>query len=126
MKAITRRSYSSFAKETCGNPKLCRAVLKEIGKKLRKERQILYHDQTQSILKDTNLQTFNWASVIEELKTHAPTLLNILSSCMHGTNTQTQKRVIGICTAILCKHRRASMSTVQKIISIILATGHAS
>ena len=64
---------------------------------------------------------------MEELHANAPVLISILRAatktrvCRSNTNA-----VVGTCTAILLKHRNPKMGLLQKIISLILYSGHAS
>ena len=64
---------------------------------------------------------------MDEMKTRAPTLLYILESCTETRKVRKNKEaIVGLITAILCKHRRPSASLLQRIVSIILYSGHAS
>ena len=87
-------------------------------------------DKADSILQSKAtkaMEEFCWNDVIGEMKLRAPTLLSLLQSC---TRTKKARRnmncVIGLIAALLCKHRRPSASLVQRLISVILYSGHAS
>ena len=64
---------------------------------------------------------------MDEMKTSAPTMLSILESCT-GTKIvkKNKEAIVGFITAIQCKHRRPSASLLQRIVFIILYSGHAS
>lgn len=106
-------------------------VIAEVGKILVSEVQALCSDSFQSVLrsKDVNdLKTFTWDRVLSEAQDCAPTLLQLLESCTRpasgGLPKPNRKAIIGLCICILCRYRRPSMSLFQKIISLILYSGH--
>ncbi len=105
-------------------------VIKALGCVIRKEMKRMCSDTTDSVLKSAkkdDLSTFSWEILWKEMFTHAPTFSSMLTEC---TKTRSNKRnrqaIIGICAAILLKHRFGQMSLVQKILSIILFNGCAS
>ena len=68
-----------------------------------------------------------------ELKVKAPTLHRVLMGCV---NVRRRKRtgkvrhpnndaVLGICAALLLQHRNQHLCLVQRIISLVLNSGHA-
>ena len=59
------------------------------------------------------------------MKVHAPTLLSILEACANR-NKDFCNGVIGMCSAMLLKLHYSRMSLVQKVLSVILLSGHAS
>ena len=91
---------------------------------------VMVSDKVNSILRSQSaneLKPFDWNLLIEELTLHAPYLLNILTGITKTNTPRTnQSAIIGVCTAILLKHRYNRMSLVQKILSIVLYSGHAS
>ena len=94
-----------------------------------------------SCLREQNLEaleTFSWEKLHSELSSTAPTFYRILCGFV---NVQQQKRaskkkskyqcqsnmsVLGVCAALLLRHRNRYLNLVQKIISLILHSGHAS
>ena len=62
---------------------------------------------------------------MSELKVYAPTLLSIFHACT-GQNKENSEGVIGMCFAMLLKLRYSRMSLVQKMIFVILLSGHTS
>lgn len=91
---------------------------------------VMCSDATDSILKSTkkaDLSTFSWEILWKEMSTHAPTFSSILTECTKTrANKHNRQAIMGICAAILLKHRFSQMSLVQKILSIILFNGCAS
>ena len=129
-KSLARGKPKAIAQKCWKNPKMCSYLLACIGSTLQKEITLLCSDSMTSLLRKTEkseLSTFKWNTFITELEKHAPILLKVLRSC---TKTRVQKKnvnsVIGMCAAMILKHRRASMSAVQKIISLILYASHSS
>ena len=62
---------------------------------------------------------------MSELKVYAPTLLSIFYACI-GQNKKNSEGVMGMCFAMLLKLCYSIMSLVQKMISVILLSGHTS
>ena len=128
-KAVARGFKQTIAVQALDDPRTRGHILKKIGKLVYKELRALCSDNTASVLRSPSTQqalaTFEWATLISELDKHAPVFLHILRSC-----TITKKprdncdAVIGMCAAILLKHRFSEMSLVQRIISMILYAGH--
>lgn len=92
---------------------------------------MLCSDLTESVLRDKSneaLKNFQWQYLIDEVTIHAPTLLAILKSCtkVKVPRVNQQEGAIGVIVAILCKNRRGSASLVQRLVSVILYSGHAS
>lgn len=76
-----------------------------------------------------SLQGFSWDSLIDEATEHAPTLVQLLmESTKKGKKRQgsqgSQRILIGMCLSLLCRHRNQKMSLVQKLLGLILYSGH--
>ena len=87
-------------------------------------------DHTSSVLRNQNtesMENFTWDPLLDELQVHAPYLFQLLSSFTQTkSERENQMAIIGVCASILLKHRYSKMSLVQKVISLLLYTGHAS
>uniref|UniRef100_A0A1X7SLS1 ZAD domain-containing protein n=1 Tax=Amphimedon queenslandica TaxID=400682 RepID=A0A1X7SLS1_AMPQE len=71
------------------------------------------------------LKCFSWDKVYSELETVAPTFLSFLLAATHTKNPKSNRRaVIGICASIILKYRFGRLNIFQKILSIILFSGH--
>ena len=105
-----------------------RHLLKRVGMLVHNELILLCSDSTNSILRQQSvlqLKEFTWSKLSAELKNKAPTFLTILNECTHTRRPRSnQDAVIGMCAALLLKHRFSKMSLVQKIMSLILYDGH--
>ena len=128
-KLLIRRNYRSFATTTLQNQAASKAMLKVLGRKLRGEVASLCSTRSPSVLslkpKDGIDGVIN--SLMSEMGTKAPTLLSLLRWTLktrqdHG-NTGV---IIGMITSIMCKHRKASVCLFQRIVSLVLYTGHSS
>lgn len=99
-------------------------VIADVGKILVSEVQALYSDSFQSVLRSKDVNDLK----LGEAQDSAPTLLQLLESCTRpasgGLPKPNRKAIIGLCICILCRYRRPSMSLFQKIISLILYSGH--
>ena len=84
-------------------------------------------DNVHSILSTGSMKEFQWKTLIKELCTYAPVLLNILQAAIKTRVPRSNTNaVVCTCAAILLKHRNPKMSLLQKIISLILYSGHTS
>ena len=128
VKCVTRKSNKSVANECMKSDDIRKYILLRLGIILRQEIKSMCSKHVNSILQQSISEvSFSWELLISELSTHAPLLFRLLTEC---TKTRSQRRnrnaVIGICSAILLKYRYMNMSMVQKIVSVILYTGHSS
>lgn len=128
-KPLARGSRCALARQCLRDCSIRKYIIKGLGLALQHELASLCSDMAESVLRDKHTQAielFKWESVIEEMKCRAPTLLSLLESC---TRTKTPRKnrvtVIGLVTAILCKHRRQTASLLQRLVSIVLYSGHA-
>lgn len=100
--------------------------MKKIGRLLRKEMKVMCAVKTGSILRSgsyNDMKNFKWETMIGEMKTHAPVLTSILSSCIE-TSKRNRKATIGVCASILFQCRSSQMSLLQKIIMLLLHASH--
>ena len=81
----------------------------------------------QSQSKEKLTSGLSWDQLHSELSKNAPTLLSFLQACTKTRVARPNtKAVVGVCAAIILKHRQPKMNLLQKIISLILYAGHAS
>lgn len=142
--SVGRRSHASIARQVMLNPKTRVNVLAMLRKDLQKELKTLTAKRTNSCLRQRSvlaLRSFSWAKLEEEVERNAPTLHNVLKGLTTVTRLErSQKKgrkrkrrsyhasnsaVFGLCVAVLLRHCNHSMSLVQRIISVILHSGHA-
>ncbi len=136
-RSVGRSNPSAIARQVMAHSKVKEAVIKVTGSVVRKEMKVLCKRSAPSILRDTSpkaMQSFKWDTLIDELKMNAPTLLQILQGCTRTkrrgvstrgkTYTVPDNTIIGLCAAILLCHRNTQMNLVQRIISVLLYSGH--
>ena len=126
-KAIARGSRTAIISQCLKQAEMRTVLVKKLGKLVQKE---LVHTKFKSTLlqhSKHDMTNFSWSSIIAEMKDHAPILLEILLAATHTKQRRSnQELVIAMCTAMLCKLRRAEINTAQKVISMILYAGHSS
>ena len=105
-------------------------IVNALGKELAREIRAMASDEVNSILQSQNpedLKQFSWDMLLNELSTHAPQLKRLLflaaKTNIARSNTNA---VVGMCAALLIKHRNPKMNLVQKINSLLLYAGHCS
>lgn len=95
---------------------------------LQKELSSMCSEKVNSILSGqspTELKEFTWSKLVNELLESSPVFLSLLQSCTRTRRRRpNQVAVIGMCAAILLKHRHSKISLVQRILSLILCAGH--
>jgi len=128
-KAIGRSCRRVIAQECIKDTITRQFLLEQLARLIRSELKALCSTKESNMLyQKTNeaLNQFSWNQLMAELESNAPVLLYILKVC---TSTKGQRintnAVIGMCIAIITKHRHFKMSLVQRIISLILYSGHA-
>ena len=96
---------------------------------MRREIAHLTSDNMASILNSTSsdiLNEFTWDCLLAEVKSAAPTLLELLQGCTKTKKPRkNQNAIIGVLIA-MCKHRRPTSSLIQRLFSLILYSRHAS
>ena len=124
-KAVARGSRKQVISECM---KDSRMQMQLIGRTLRSEMAALCSNHAYSVLRDqtaTALMEFTWGKLYDELTVQVPTLLALLESCTYTRKPRPNRTaIIGMCVALLLKFRFQKMCLVQKIISLILYSGH--
>ena len=73
-----------------------------------------------------SFKCFNWDILINEFSQIAPTLLSIFELLtVTKSERRNRKCVIAVCISLLLKNRFAKACFIQKLISLILYSGHA-
>lgn len=74
-----------------------------------------------------SMKGFKWSELLTIVSKSAPNLFTLLSFATktHGARTN-RSAVIGMCFALLLKHRNPQLNLIQKIVSLILYAGHCS
>ena len=113
-----------------GNENICSHAVTILGNMIHKEVKTIASKKVESTLlfKSKNCITnFKWATVHGEMVSHTPLLCKILTAATKTrAEQQNQAAVIGICFAVIMKQRNPTLNLLQKIISLILYSGHSS
>ena len=127
-KAVARGSKKAVVKECIKDPVMQKYVVEVLGLHMRQELASLCSNSANSVLQDPSLDAlceFSWAKLHKELQTNAPTFLHFLEICTNTRKPRCNRAgVIGMCAALLLKHRFPKMSLVQKINSLLLYASH--
>ena len=138
-RSVGRANRSAIARQVMKDDRIRTRVVELIGTHLGKEMKKLCTKEVTSVLRKADsdsVQQFTIQSIIEEMKTHAPSVLTILRGCLHGRKRSRAKKqksriididtLVGVCCAILLRGRSQKMNLLQRIVSLILFCGHAS
>ncbi len=125
--ALSRRCDLKAAKECLANEKVRSYIISKVGFTIRKEIKLM--STFQSVLRSElpDLKNFKWDMIYNELQQKAPIFLSFLLSATH-TRVKRSNRiaVICVCTAVLLKYRFRDLNMVQKILSLMFYSCHAS
>jgi len=129
-KAIARKSHKTIAKEDLKDATTKKCIMNILGKELAGEIKAMASDRVTSILQSQNpdhLKQFRWDMLLDELSRYAPQLKSLLLSATKSRVPRSNTAaVVGMCAAMLINHRNPNMNLPQKIVSLILYTGHTS
>ena len=127
---MARRSHKVVAIECMRNELSCKHALTILCRLIHKEIRSIASRKMQSTLlfqSKKSISEFQWKNVKAEISNHAPMLLKVLTAATKTrSKCQNQAEVIGMCFAMILKHRNPNLNLLQKIISLILFSGHAS
>ena len=140
-RSVGRQNRKSIARQVVADTVTRTHIVDQLGKVIDKEMRQMCSLKVPSILRGSDpnvLRTFSWSKVIDELKSVAPTLLRVLQSCVSVKEPPSKRRlhkktvrpkgdgIIGLCAAIVLRHRNQSMNLVQHVLSLVLYSGHSS
>ena len=101
-------------------------IIKKLQIWINKEVKCLCSDEVNSFLRNSEVSGFAWDAIVRQLKHHAPLFLAFMQACLYTKKPRKNySAVLGMCTAIILKHRCREMSLVQKILSLVLYAGNA-
>ena len=130
---IARGSRYSIAHQCLDDPKCRNHVISAVGHQIKTEIQTLCSKNVDSVQRKKDamsLKTFTWAPILNEAKKHAPTLVKLLrtaTSIGSGKNKRVELKqdiLIGACVSIICKYRNPRMALFQRVVSLVLYSGH--
>ena len=130
-KPLVRSNYRSFATTTMKNHS-AKAVLTVLGQMLQKEVASLCSTKFKSVLAQSPKNILvDFSGMVNrficEMEARAPTLLWLLRWTLKTRQARGNTNlIIAIITSMMCKHRKASVCQLQRIVSLVLYTGHSS
>ena len=137
-RSVGRRKCGPIAKQVMSHPRIRPFILKRVGRLIRKDMERMCSVKVSSVLRKrtpTAMKSFSWGDLMDELERFSPVFYQLLKECVHRKRRKVSKRgtsyaaddatVIGMCAAILLRHRNTHMNLVQRIISTLLYSGHA-
>lgn len=143
-RSVARRNRSSIGRQATLDQGIRKRVLSILAQDIQKEMTKLCSLKMSSMLRQCsmeNLSRFSWNALAEELKGVTPTLYAFLKGCVDvkrrdksmrnssgkvKPNRPSDTSVIGICACILLRHKNTHMNTMQRIVALILHSGHSS
>lgn len=121
-----RKNKWKCATESLKEPLIRDYIIKKLLTWVNKEIKCLCSSKVNSFLRSLDVTGFSWDAVITQVKSHAPLFFAFMQACMHTmTPWKNHSAVLGMCTAILLKHRCRDMNLVQKVLSLVLYVGNA-
>ena len=124
------------------DPEIRVQVLVIVKTRIQKEMTTLCSKRCDSLLRTSSVEvltTFAWDRLMEKISTVAPTLYAILDACVdvkrrkrkvlegcqrNKTHHRSNTAVLGLCTVMLLHHRNQHMNLVQRLLALILHSGH--
>lgn len=126
VKKFGRGCKQAAVRECFKDPITRMYLIRRVQTIVHKELRSLCSNKVNSVLRRADIRKFSWDLLLDEVKLHAPLFFAIIQSCVRTTTPrENNKSVIGICIAVLLKHKFHKMCLVQKLISIVLYAGHA-
>ena len=130
IKPLARKSHTAAARNCLKDGKMRKHVINEVGRMLHKEIVSICSDTHLSLLENKSneaMKSFSWEKLVAEFVSKTPILISLLKWCTKTKKSRANANIaIGLVVAILCRFRRPKYSLVQRIVSLILYSGHAS
>ena len=126
---LIRSNFQSFATNVLKNVSAKKALLNALGRMLQKEVSSLCSTGSKSVLAEIPSKDLSGVvqKIISEMQARAPTLLDLL---LLGRAMKTRRprpntsMMMAFITSMMCKHRKASVCLLQRLVSLILFHGH--
>ena len=140
-RSIGRLNYGSIARQAMKVEKIRSKVLTILALTIQKELTEICAKKNPSLFRDAapdSVKSFSWGALIAELENCAPIFTQVLrgivqvkrrtrvSRTPRKKGNPSDEAIIGVCAAVMLRHRNVHMNLVQRIISLVLHNGHAS
>lgn len=127
-KAAARGHKKGVVDQCFEDTKIRDYIFSKVSRIIQSELKAMCSERVSSILRNEDneaIKTFKWDSFLSEVQLNAPILYQLLLACTKTKEPRFNRPgVIGMCMAMLLRHRSDRMSLVHKIIALILYTGH--
>ena len=124
---LIRSNFQSFATNVLKNVSAKKALLDALGRMLQKEVLSLCSTGSKSVLAEIPSKDLSGVvqKIISEMQARAPTLLLLLGRAMKTRRPRPNtSMMMAFITSMMCKHRKASVCLLQRLVSLILFHGH--
>ena len=144
-RSIGRLNYGSIARQAMKVEKIRSKVLTILALTIQKELTEICAKKNLSLFRDAapdSVKSFSWGALIAELENRAPIFTQVLRGIVQvkrrtrvsrtprkkgkKPSRPSDEAIIGVCAAVMLRHRNVHMNLVQRIISLVLHNGHAS
>lgn len=144
VRGIGRLNYGSVARQAMKVNRIRSKILTILATDIQKELTQMCARKHKSVFRNATpeyLKSFTWDTLLLELDSRAPIFSRVLRGIIQVKcrirNRTPQKKgrkcsrsseeaVLGVCAAIMLRHRNVHMNLLQRIVSLILYNGHAS
>ena len=137
-RSVGRRNRKSIARQALCDKSICRHTICHLCRDIQRELKLMCRTKKPSILQSSapeTLCTFKWDALIDELRSTAPTFLQLLegattvsispSKRRKKSRRACQKAIVGACACIVLRYRNHSVNLLQRLVSMFLYSGHA-
>ena len=113
---IVRKNYQSFSNQ-CAQNATRKAIIKTVSCIISREIAAICSDKHHSVVHSKSIEvlsSFDCKEIIDELYSHAPTLLSLLRACLKTRVPRSNADLIlAVISGIILKHRQPSCSLIQ-------------
>ena len=101
---------------------LCNSMRREVHKICSRK----HGDSILRSISSASVTHFSWQSILQEIKSRAPTLYFLIKSIISKQEKQLPQFTVGIIAGVLLKHRNKHLCLPQALISVVMYAGHCS
>ena len=142
VRGVANRSNRTIARQALLNNRVRPHLFTLLKKQIQKELTRMCSKKQPSLLRSSSpdsIASFSWESIANEVFLVAPTFHTILQACVnvkrrkrantsggkrHKTYHRSDNAALGVCACILLRHRNHHLNLFQRLVSLILHSGH--
>ena len=126
-RSLARGNWKPIIRRSLKNPVRVKFIAKCIARVAKYELQKFCSSSLLRTHTVDSITNFKWKTILKKAKCTMPVLFEILSKCTETrTNRNNTDSIIGMVISIFAKHRQPHCCLAQKVISLILYSGHCS